>query len=228
MGNKAFNAEPNSTEILTRINAIVNNLQQDPGMQKAVVGTVVVEVPGKANLEIQQYIIANTKDGAGYIPGGSPYSMSNMALNSPTVTNGSPVAMPTAACGNLDLACKSGVGVQQNTPLTYEKKQAAGEYFGNLSTQYQRAAMLATSTGNAPVVLSFEIAAGVAGLLEQAFTPSMGKVFVDSILIDTAADTFARKSGIPRALVFEVVEREIKPRLDEVRNKIDNAVGLAK
>ena len=118
--------------------------------------------------------------------------------------------------------------MQQNAPLTSEQKQATGEYFGSISTQYQRAATLATATGNAPVVLSFEIAAGVAGLLEQAFTPSMGKVVVDSILIDTAADAFARRSGIPRALVFEVVEREIKPRFDEVRNKIDGAVGLAK
>ena len=77
-----------------------------------------------------------------------------------------------------------------------------------------------TPTGNAPVVLSFEIAAGVTGLLEQAFKPSAGRVLVDGV-IDEAANTIVNRHNIPLSLVFEVVEREIKPRLQPVRNFFD-------
>ena len=227
MGNLTFGVAPNTSETLTNVEAIGNNLQQDPGMPKAIDGRVVVEVPGQANLEIQRYIIANTKDGAGYVPGASPYSISNIALNSPTVTDGRPAVMPTAACGNMDLACRSGVGVQQSTPLTSRQQQAVGEYFGQMSTDYQRAAALATVTGNAPVVLSFEIAAGVTGLLEQAFNPSVGKVLVDSS-IDVAAVAYSKASGIPIAIINEVVERIIKPAADPWKIKIDQTATGAK
>lgn len=230
MGNSLLGVGPNTVEILIGPDAVGNNITQDPGMPKAVSGTGVVEVLGQANFEIQQYIVANTKEGSGYIPGVSQYVMSNISLNGPTITN-TPPTMPTANCANNDLACKSGVGVQQSPPLpplTPQQQQAVGEYFGKMSTDYQRAAAFATATGNAPVVLAFEIAAGVTGLLELAFLPSMGKVVVDSILIDTAADAFVRTSGIPRALVFEVVEREIKPRFRNEREKIDGAIGLKK
>jgi hypothetical protein len=111
--------------------------------------------------------------------------------------------------------------VQQSVPITPAQQQAAGDYFGNMSTQYQRMAALATASGNAPVVLSFEIAAGVTGLLEQAFKPSMGKVSVDS-LVDVVAKEFSDKSRIPLFIVNEVVEREIKPKLQAAKDQIDS------
>jgi len=88
-------------------------------------------------------------------------------------------------------------------------------------------AALATATGNAPVVVSFEIAAGVTGLLEQAFKPSAGKVLVDSS-IDIAAMAYARASGIPIAVINEVVERIIKPAADPLKSKIDRAATGSK
>ena len=222
MGNVAFGVGPNTTEVLTTKQAIDANNVVDPGMPKVSDRVATVEILGKANPEIQQFIIANTKDGAGYIPGASPYQPSNWALNKPATTNTPPVdAVQTARCANSDLACRSGVGVQQSVPITPAQQQAAGDYFGNMSTQYQRMAALATASGNAPVVLSFEIAAGVTGLLEQAFKPSMGKVSVDS-LVDVVAKEFSDKSRIPLFIVNEVVEREIKPKLQAAKDQIDS------
>ncbi|WP_068679875.1 hypothetical protein [Variovorax sp. WDL1] len=83
--------------------------------------------------------------------------------------------------------------MQQNPPLTAQQQQAVGAYFGKMSTDYQRAAALATATGNVPVTLSFEIAAGIAGLLEQAFTPSAGKVVVDNV-VDVVAKEFSTRT----------------------------------
>jgi hypothetical protein len=109
MGNSAFNATPNSTEVLTTTGAIANNLVQDPGMPKTADGKVVVEVPGRADAAIQQFIIGNSTEGAGYIPGVSPYSASNTALNPPSTAYSLGYTSATAACANSDLACKSGI-----------------------------------------------------------------------------------------------------------------------
>lgn len=132
------------------------------------------------------------------------------------------MSKPTAKCGVTDAACRSGVGVQQSntTPLTPAQQQAVGAFFAQANTDYQRAGALATATGNVPLVLSFEIAAGVTALLEQAFKPSAGKVVVDSSW-DIAAAAYSKKSGIPLSVVNEVVERIIKPASEPLRNKID-------
>ena len=228
MGNLTFGVGSNKVEVMKGIDAISANLTLDPGMPKVVYGPVVMEVAGQANMAIQQFIIANTKDGAGYIPDVSPYSLSNPATNLPAKTNIPPAPTNvTARCANGDTKCITGVGVQQSVPMSPAQQQAAGEYFGNISTQYQRAAALATVTGNAPVVLSFEIAAGVTGLLEQAFKPSMGKVLVDST-IDIAAVAYSRATGVPIAVINEVVERIIKPTADPLKNKIDTTAATPK
>ena len=225
MGNVTFGVGANKPEVLTTPQAIEANLALDPGMPKVTDGKVVVEILGQANPEIQQFIIANTKDGAGYIPGVSPYAASNLALNAPVTTNKLPASQnQTAACANSDLACRSGVGVQQSVPMTSAQQQAAGDYFGNMNTQYQRMAALATATGNAPVVLSFEIAAGVTGLLEQAFKPSVGKVAIDS-LIDSAATAYSKATGIPISIINEVVERLVKPAAEPLKTKFDQALA---
>ena len=154
----------------------------------------------------------------------SPYYWSASAIAPATSSNVPPAETNvTARCANLDTACRSGVGVQQSVPISPEQQQATGEYFGNMSSQYQRMAALATVTGNAPVVLSFEIASGVTGLLEQAFRPSTGKVLVDST-IDAAALAYSRATGIPIAVINEVVERIIKPAADPLKDKIDRTV----
>ena len=65
-----------------------------------------------------------------------------------------------------------------------------------------------------------------AGLLEQAFLPSLGKVIVDTLLVNQAAELVAKKTGIPLVIVIEVVEREMKPRLQYVRDNIEKITGM--
>ncbi|PNG52889.1 hypothetical protein CHC07_05266 [Variovorax sp. B4] len=175
-----------------------------------------------SRLGIQQFIISNTTAGGGTdgVPPWAPYTVSRDAT---APINTSSVAS-IARCANGDLSCISGVGMQQNPPLTAQQQQAVGAYFGKMSTDYQRAAALATATGNVPVTLSFEIAAGIAGLLEQAFTPSTGKVVIDSFFVDEAAKRLSTRTGIPLIVVMEVAEREIKPRLQDARNLIDDSI----
>ena len=200
----------------------------DPGLPtQAVPGTTqVIEVPARADWEIQQYVTSNTTTGGGTngVPPWTPYAVSRDAIapiNTPSIVS-------TAKCANGSLPCISGVGVQQNTPLTAQQRQAVGAYFGKMSTDYQRAAALATATGNVPVTMSFEIAAGVAGLLEQAFSPSAGKVLVDTVALDFAAKVFSERTGTPLFLVNEIVEREIKPKLQDMRDWIDSYIGAKK
>ena len=231
MGNVLYSVEPNHAEVYanttvdaTAFQALQASLAQDPTMPKGVNGGTVFEVLG-TNAAIQSFVTASTMDGAGYIPGISPYLPSNTGYGD---VPGSPPSVSTAPCANMNLGCASGVGNQQNTPLTPAQQQAIGAYFGKAGTDYQRAAAIATAAGNAPVALSFEIAAGVAGLLEQAFSPSVGKVMLDSALVDSVAKAFSDRTGIPILLVNEVAEREIKPRLQSGRNSIDQFTTVKK
>ena len=221
MGNVAFGELPNTLTVLTDSQSVQDSITNDPGMPKTSDGRTVIEVPGQYNAELQQYIIANTQMNAGWIPGSSPYSPSSASTH-PSNSAGKASDAETSRCANGDLACLSGTGAggQQNKPLTPEQQQAIGQYFGQVATDYQRAAALAAATGNAPLVLAFEIAAAIAGVLEQMFSPSLGKVLLDSGL-DAVVDAVSKRTGLPRALVFEVMEREIKPRVEVIKKSID-------
>ncbi len=124
-------------------------------------------------------------------------------------------------CANGDTSCLTGIGQQQNAPLTSDQKSARAEYFGGLSTEYQRSANLAATMKLPQVAVSYEIAAGVTALLEQAYQPSLGKVLIDTILIDEAVNRISKETGIPRLYVQEVAENMIKPKLEAMRQWID-------
>lgn len=196
-------------------------------MPKTAYGNAVAEVPGQYDADIQQYIIANTQENAGWIPGSSPYS-----LSAPSVVQTPQGAkdVPTARCANGDVDCIAGIGREsrKDLPLTAEEQRAAGEYFGQLSTNYQRIAGLMTATGNVQYALVFEVASGVASLLEQALLPSTGKVMIDSIALDLAAKEFSTATGIPLVVVNEAIEHTIKPRLENARKWIDRQTGIKK
>ena len=114
MGNTTNGGAANTLAILTSAEAISNNLSTDPGMPKVSDGKVVVEVAGQANADIQQFIMTNTKDGAGYIPGTSPYTPSNVTLNRPSTSNvPAATASSTVKCAYGDASCASGVGMSQ-------------------------------------------------------------------------------------------------------------------
>ncbi len=130
-------------------------------------------------------------------------------------------------CGNGDTGCITGVGQQQNAPLTEAQKQIRAEYFGNLSTEYQRSANLAATMRLPQVVLSYEIAAGVTALLEQAYQPSLGKV-ASATVLDAVAKTYSEASGVPRLIVDEVINSQIKPQVEAYGELLDKALGYKK
>lgn len=228
MGNEGAGVAPNHAEVYwdaatdpKAMAALQSNLANDPSMPKGVSSNSFYKILGAPYVAIQSFIAGSTKNNTSYIPGVSPYVLSNTGL---AEVAGSPPEIKTAPCANLSVGCSSGVGTQQNIPLTPAQQQMIGSYFGKASTDYQRAAALATAAGSAPIALSFEIAAGLAGLLEQAFTPSAGKVVLDSALVDSLAKALSDRTGLPIFLVNEVAEREIKPRLQSGRNAIDQFV----
>jgi len=65
----------------------------------------------------------------------------------------------------------------------------------------------------------------VTALLERAFLPSSGKVIVD-VQIDLAAKRFSTVSGVPLPILTEIVERQIKPQMQFIRDGIDDITGL--
>lgn len=58
---------------------------------------------------MQNWIISNTKEGVGYIPGQSPYINSNAALNGPKLTTDVNVNAPTAKWANGDFNSAAGM-----------------------------------------------------------------------------------------------------------------------
>lgn len=218
MGNAALGVAPNTVEILIGPDAVSNNLSLDPGMPKLVSGTAVVEVLGQANFEIQQYIIANTKEGAGYVPGVSQYVMSNLKLNSPTLTS-APPAVPTVSCANNDLACKSGVGVQQSSipQLTQQARDAIADGASNLSRQagvVSAAAMAATTVASPqvkPVTGVVVVGATVIGIAADAvdyvMRPNPEQFIKEQIGIGLPASVLSERYPMWAPLINEVAEQ---------------------
>jgi hypothetical protein len=217
MGNAATGAQSNTTTVLTNTDAIVNSLNNDPGMPKTVQGSVVVEVSGQANAELQNWIISNTKEGADYIPGQSPYSSSNAGLNAPRVTNTPNTAPVTAACANNDVACKSGVGAQQTSvpQLTQVAREAIAD--GAAATSRQAGVVGAAATAAAasappqakPIPRAVAVGATVIGVaadaVEQVVRPDAGQVTSDS-LTKILQDRIEKRIPIAAPITNELAE----------------------
>ncbi|MBL0917443.1 MAG: hemagglutinin repeat-containing protein [Hydrogenophaga sp.] len=192
MGNRVHHAQPNTTEVLTDTNAIVDHLDKDPGMPKISDGRTVVEIPGQTNADIQRFIIGNTTDNADYIPGVSPYMSSQ--VNGQSAQSGPTTATATARCANGDLACISGVGVQQSS--LPELGDAARNAIADGAASTSRAAgvvaagataAVATSSPHIkPIASAIAVGATVAGVaadaVEQAVRPSVGQALQDAML----------------------------------------------
>ena len=142
------------------------------------------------------------------------------SLNGKLVGAGAP-----KLCGNGDTSCLTGIGQQQNAPLTEAEKKARAEYFGNWSTEYQRTANLAATMGLRREAFAYEIASGVTALLEQAYQPSLGKVLIEPSL-DKIAEEFAKRTGLPLLIVAEVVDKQVKPMFKGLIDTIDGAASL--
>jgi hypothetical protein len=124
MGNKVTKQEPNTATALIGSDAIVESVKQDPSLPKAIGGNVAVEKLGKPNAALQRYIIENTEGALGWLPDTSPY-VASVPLDKPK-TQKRPVNV-TASCANGDTACITGIGQQQNAPLTQQAREAIAD-----------------------------------------------------------------------------------------------------
>lgn len=100
----------------------------------------------------------------------------------------------------MDLACKSGVGVQQNKPITQQTKEAIADGASSLSRQAGVIGAAATSaTAAAPLQvkpITGTVAVGAtaigmaAGTVEQLARPNTGQTVVDmgGLIIQTATE----------------------------------------
>jgi filamentous hemagglutinin len=223
MGNGAYGVEPNHAEIYinTPISKTFRDLQAgisgDPGMPKGVREDTVYEVLGAPNSDIQRYILENSTDSTNWIPGKSPYVPS---IKLPA--SSSEAKSPTVPCANSDANCKAGIGQTQNQPivqLTPAQRQDAADYLGQAGTNYQRIALLAASAGKPDIALAYEIAAASANAMEQLMRPSAGKASLD-IATDMAIDAVSRQTGVPKSVLFEIAERQVKPLMAPIVQRI--------
>ena len=95
----------------------------------------------------------------------------------------------TANCANNDLACRSGVGVQQNAPLTQQTREAIADGASTLSRQAGVVAAGATAATQAvspqfkPIPSAVAVGATVIGVgadvVEQVVRPDLGQTVVN-------------------------------------------------
>jgi len=217
MGNQAFNAAPNTTDVQTTHQGIVNSIAQDPGMPRLTDGRVAVEILGQANMALQQFIIGNSLEGANHIPGQSPYVASNPALNKPVITTGpSQNNLPTARCADGDVVCLSGVGAQQNAPLTQEAREAIANTAASTSRQAGVVAAGATAVAASssppikPIAGSVAVGATVIGVVadgvEQVMRPDMNQVFRDQLLLGVPADVLTQRYPLYAPVINAIKE----------------------
>lgn len=215
MGNTAFNEVPNQSAVATNAEAIATLNDQDPGMPQATDGKTAVEIPGQANTALQQFIISNTTEAASYIPGVSPYVASNFSLNKPATTN-TPAPMATAACANGDFSCISGVGVQQNAPLSQQARDAIAATAAAASRQAGVVAAGATAAAAAgspqvkPIAGAVAVGATAIGLgadaVEQLMHPDIKRVFRDQLLLGVPADVLTQRYPLFAPIINEIKE----------------------
>jgi hypothetical protein len=219
MGNAATGELPNTTTVLTTTAAVQKSYSDDPSMPRTAQGPVVLEVPGQANPELQAWIINNTKEGAGFIPGASPYSASNSGLNRPTTTNTPSTASVTSACANNDLACRSGVGAQQSTmpQMTQAARQAISDGAETTSRQAgvigaaATAATAAASPPVKPITGAVAVGATVIGVAADAVAymanPEPSKFIKEQIGIGMPASVLVERYPLWAPIINEVAEQ---------------------
>jgi filamentous hemagglutinin len=213
MGNKATKQEPNTATVLIGSDAIVDSVKQDPSLPKAIDGNVAVENLGKPNAALQRYIIENTEGALGWLPDISPY-VASVPLDKPA-TQTTPVNQ-TATCANGDTACITGIGQQQNAPLTQQTQEAIADGASRLSRQAGVVAATATTVTTLappqvkPVSGAVAVGATVIGVgadaVEQLVRPNAEQVFKEQLLLGVPAEVLTQKFPQFAPLINELKE----------------------
>jgi filamentous hemagglutinin len=212
MGNKVTKQTPNTATALIGSEAIVNSVKEDPSLPKAIDGNVAVEKLGKPNAALQRYIIENTEGALGWLPDTSPY-VASVPLDKPT-TQKRPVNV-TASCANGDTACITGIGQQQNAPLTQQARGAIADGASGLSRQAGVVAATATTVTTVappqvkPVSGAVAVGATVIGVgadaVEQLMRPDTGQTTVN-LLGTVTGEAVNKVLPIAAPLTNEIVE----------------------
>jgi hypothetical protein len=212
MGNKVTKQTPNTATALIGSEAIVDSVTQDPSMPKAIDGNVAVEKLGKPNAALQRYIIENTEGALGWLPDTSPY-VASVPLDKQT-TKTTPVNQ-TARCANGDTACITGIGQQQNAPLTQQAREAIADGASGLSRQAGVVAATATTVTAVappqvkPVSGAVAVGATVVGVgadaVEQLVRPDGNKVLSDA-LAKIVQDRIDKRLPIAAPITNELAE----------------------
>ncbi|MEJ7686506.1 MAG: DUF637 domain-containing protein, partial [Variovorax sp.] len=157
---------------------------------RAVPGTTqVLEVPARADWEVQQYIVANTSTGGGVngVPPWVPYTTSSGA--SPSV--GLPTGVPTATCAIGDYNCAAGIRNTQPAgtlvpPETRLEIAVGAERLGRQAGVVGAVATAVAATPGPHQVAAAATAIGATAVnlgattVEQLFRPDPGKALVDA------------------------------------------------
>jgi len=122
----AGQTKPNTMEVLTTPGAIAQALTNDPNLPLVFQGPAGVEQLGQPDWALQQHIISLSR------PHPEVPSIYLPSVSAPTATGtgaaaGGQPPSPMARCANADLACLSGVGAQQNAPLTQQTREAIAD-----------------------------------------------------------------------------------------------------
>jgi filamentous hemagglutinin len=203
---------PGTVEVLTTPKAIEENVDNDPNMPKLVSGTAVVEVMGAVDMQIQQFIVNNAQPAD--IP--SIYTMSKVSTTQPT---GAPVSNTvTTRCANGDMACITGVGRQQNAPLTQQAREAIAD--GASSTSRASGVVAAGATTLATqmgpygrlakgVAVGATVIGTAADVVEYIAQPNPQEFIKEQIGLGMPAAVLAEKFPLWAPIINEVSE-EIK------------------
>jgi len=172
----------------TALTGLQASTSKTTGLPKAIDGNTAVEKLGKPNAELQRYIIDNTAGALGLLSDTSPY-VASVPLN--TATPKTTPINQTAACTNGDTACITGIGQQQNAPLTQQTREAIADGASGLSRQAGVVAATATTVTTVappqvkPVSGAVAVGATVIGVgadaVEQLVRPDMGQTIVNSM-----------------------------------------------
>jgi hypothetical protein len=194
-------------EVLTSPEAIAQALQNDPNLPLMFQGPAAVEPLGQPNWDLQQHIISRSTPHPD-VP--SIYLPSVSAPTAPITPSATPNA--TARCANGDLACITGVGQQQNAPISAESVANSAAQLSRQAGVVAAGATLATAQASPhvkPITGAVAVGATVIGVaadvVEQLARPDVGQAVVN--LIGTTAVEAANKAvPIAAPITNEVVE----------------------
>jgi filamentous hemagglutinin len=128
---------------------------------------------------------------------------------------------PTATCAVTAADCAAGIAPSLSSAQIQQRNTQLADFFSQTSTNYTRAASVATAAGQPEVAVPFEAASAILNLLEQAARPDVGQVLIDSVALDLVTKRVSEQFNIPLPVAVEAADRYVKPQLQSARDWIN-------